>query len=166
LGSLVRASSGALDIYGVVSYSSTTSIEPGRRPIARGLQEEREEDIYHNNPHLPQLLRTEFRALVVGFQDTDKRICHVLAPQPAHIHSFVHWCQALEMGSFTKELDFLPLLASADLPEADELVAAFLRHASSAHPDPEGFLLQAGRKLAALMGQDIQRLTGILRRLK
>ena len=65
LGALVRCSEGS-PIYGVVGQVATTSLDPSRRPIARGRREDTEEAVYRSNPQLERLLRTEFRALVVG----------------------------------------------------------------------------------------------------
>ena len=44
-------------------------------------------------------------------------------------------------------------------------MAAFLRRASECHPDREVFLVDAGRELAVTLGAEVQRLSGILKRL-
>ena len=158
LGSLVRASDGALAIYGVVCEATTASIDPGRRPIARGREASHEEDIYRDNPQLARLLRTSFRALVVGHGEG--RVG--LPPRPARVHSFVSLCQAEEVERLTRSLDFLTLL----LPAGDEVVAACLRAASAAHPDGRAFLVAAGKELAVLLSGEPSRLNAILRRLR
>ena len=58
LGSLVRTG----DIYGVVAHAATKGLEPGRRPIARGRDEESEAAIYQENPQLARLLRSRTRS--------------------------------------------------------------------------------------------------------
>ena len=63
LGSLVKTSDGDIEIYGVVCNAATESIEPNRRPIARGKEEATEEGIYRQNPQLSKLLRTTFDTL-------------------------------------------------------------------------------------------------------
>ena len=65
LGSLVRCGDDEA-IYGIVYEIGTRSIDAGRRPIARGRDEEDEDAIYESNPQLSRLLSTEFRALSVG----------------------------------------------------------------------------------------------------
>ena len=57
------------------------------------------------------------------------------------------------------------VLGQADL---DELLAASLRTAATAHPEGEGgpFLVEAGRELARLLAGDPVRLEGLLRRLR
>lgn len=163
-GSLVRTSDGELDIYGVVSGAATTSIEPGRRPIARGGMEATEADVYRSSPQLAKLLRTDFTALVVGYRQNDAPR-HRLPPRPARIHSFAFACDAEEVALFTRSLDFLNILIDAPAP-AEELVAAALRHAAAAHDDGRGFLVRAGKELAALLGAETNRLNALLRRLR
>lgn len=163
LGSLVKTNL-PLEIYGIVYNATTASIEPGRRPLARG--GECEEDLYHANPQLAKLLRTEFNTLVVGYREGD---CyhHYLPPQPARIHSFVYVCEAEEVKEFSQSLDLLPLLLSAQLPvSTEEVVSAFLRQASRVHPDPHSFLVKAGKELALLLSGEMNRLNTILRRIK
>ena len=65
LGSLVRCGEDEA-IYGIVHEIATRSIDTGRRPIARGRDEDDEGAIYESNPQLSRLLSTEFRALSVG----------------------------------------------------------------------------------------------------
>jgi len=163
-GSLVKAREGEVEIYGVVSRAETTSIEPGRRPIARGREEVEEEDVFRSSPQLARLLRTDFTALVVGHEEGQK-LHHYLPPRPARIHSFVYLCDAEEIEKFSQSLDFLSILVGVGL-QADELIAASLRHAAAAHQAPGDFLTRAGRELAVLLGGETNRLNTILRRIK
>jgi hypothetical protein len=162
LGSLVRTG----DIYGIVCNAATTSLEPGRRPIARGKEEASEEAIYQENPQLLKLLRSEFEAVVVGHKEGD-RLCHYLAPTPAHIHAFVYLCAPEEVRKFSQSLGFLNILVNAHLPvPADELIAAALRQMSQAHEDGQKFLVAAGKELAVLLSGQYDQLKSILGRLK
>lgn len=166
-GSLVKTKEGEIEIYGVVCDAATTSIEPGRHPIARGREEAEGEDIFRSSPQLAKLLRTEFTALVVGHREgkEDEKLNHYLPPRPARIHSFVYVCDAEEVERFSQSLDFLSILVSAG-GQADELIAACLRHAAQAKPDPRGFLVGAGKELAVLLGSEPNRLNTILRRIR
>ena len=162
LGSLVRTG----DIYGIVAQASTTSLEPGRRPIARGKDEASEEAIYESNPQLTKLLRSEFAAVVVGHKDND-RLCQYLPPQPARIHAFVHICDHEEVQKFSRSFSFLNILINTSLPiPADELVAATLRQMSHSQEDARAFLVAAGKELAALLSNQYDQLKSILGRLK
>ncbi|UCD54000.1 MAG: hypothetical protein JSU76_03670, partial [Dehalococcoidia bacterium] len=60
LGSLVKTGDSGVELYGIVYNAATTSLEPGRRPIARGRDETAEEEIYRSSPQLLKLLRSEF----------------------------------------------------------------------------------------------------------
>jgi hypothetical protein len=165
LGSLVKTTV-PRETYGVVCNAATTSIEPGRRPIALGREEESEAEVYRANPQLAKLFRTDFTALVVGYREGESWYQR-LPPQPPPIHSFVYLCDAAEVREFTRSLDFLTLLLSARLTlSPEELMAACLRYASQAHPRPEEFLVRAGRELAQLWSGELQRLSTVLRRLK
>ena len=162
LGSLVRSG----ELYGIVYNAATTSMEPGRRPIARGKDEASEEEIYRSSPQLEKLLRSEFCALVVGHRRED-RVCQYLPPGPARIHSFVHQCSDDEVKDFSQSFDFLNILVNAQLPvPMDELVAASLRQMSHVHEDGNSFLVAAGKELAVLLNGQYHQLRSILGRLK
>ena len=163
LGSLVRTA-GDAPVYGVVYDVSTHSIDPGRRPIAMGEDEETEEGVYQSNPQLAQLLRTEVSVLAVG-HDADGLTWPGLPPSPPRIHAFVYRCSNQEAVHFTSDLGFLPLLLDGGMPAADQVTATFLKTASQAHEDGQAFLLKAGRELASLLSGQMPRLNTILRRL-
>ena len=166
LGSLVKTREESVELYGVVYHAATTSLEPGRRPIARGKDEDSEEAIYQSNPQLTKLLKSEFSALVVGHRENEK-LYHYLPPKPARIHSFVYQCQPDEAREFSQSFDFLNILLNAHLPvSADELIAACLRQMSQVHEDPHAFLVPAGKELAILLSGELNRLKAILGRLR
>jgi hypothetical protein len=166
LGSLVKTRDLPLELYGVVYHAVTTSIEPGRRPIARGRDEESEEAIYQANPQLAKLLRSEFGALIVGHKSGDK-LYHYLPPQPARIHGFVYLCSPEEVREFGQSFDFLNILINARLPvPPDELIAACLRQMSQVHEDRHAFLVATGKELATLLSSDFSQLKAILGRLR
>ena len=166
LGSLVKTRDLPVELYGIVYNAATSSIDPGRRPIARGKDEDSEEAIYHANPQLSQLLRSEFNALVVGHRE-DEKLYHYLPPKPPRVHSFVHLCSADEVNEFSQSLNFLNLLINSRLPvPVDELIAACLRQMSLAHEDRHAFLVGASKELAALLGGQFNQLKAILERIR
>ncbi len=165
LGSLVKTADESVEQYGIVYNATTASIEPGRRPIARGKDETNEEEIYRSSPQLLKLLRSEFSALVVGHRQGDK-IFHYLPPRPARIHSFVYQCQPEEVKDFSQSLDFLNMLINTHLPVSiEEIVAASLRQMSQVYEDRQSFLVAAGKELAVLLGGEFNRLKAILKRI-
>jgi len=166
LGSMVKTRDQSVELYGIVYNAATTSLEPGRRPIARGKDEESEEEIYRSSPQLLKLLKSEFGALVVGHKQGDK-LYHHLPPQPARIHSFVYLCPPEEVKEFGQSFDFLNLLINTRLPvPTEELVAASLRQMSQAHEDPRAFLVAAGKELAILLSGNLNQLKAILGRIR
>lgn len=161
LGCLVRTG----DIYGIVFHASTSSLEPGRKPLARGKDEATEEAVYQSSPQLAKLLRSEFGAVAVGFRYADG-LRYYLPPQPAKIHAFVYLCQPDEIKEFSQSFDFLDILVNAALPiPTEELIAATLRQMSQVQDDPRAFLLVAGKELATLLSNQYDRLKSILGRL-
>jgi len=166
LGSLVKTRDLPVELYGIVYNATTTSIEPGRRPIARGKDEATEEEIYRSSPQLLKLLRSEFSALVVGHRQGDK-LYHYLPPKPARIHSFVYLCPPEEVKEFSQSFDFLNMLINTHLPvSVEEIVAACLRQMSQVYEDRHAFLVAAGKELAILLGGQFNQLKAILGRIK
>ncbi|HEY32723.1 MAG TPA: hypothetical protein G4O10_06420 [Dehalococcoidia bacterium] len=165
LGSLVSVGEASAETFGIIYHATTASVEPGRRPIARGKDETSEEEIYKSSPQLEKLLRSEFGALVVGHSNGET-VYQYLPPKPAHIHSFVYLCPSERVKEFSRSFDFLNLLLNTSLPvSVEELVAATLRQMSRAHEDKQAFLKAAGRELAVLLSSEFNRLRAILGRI-
>lgn len=164
------------DLYAVVAETRTASLEAGGRPIARGHADVVDAAIYRENPDLEHVLRTEFKALLVGFRTAAASpgmegaapgpIYQHLPPLPPPLHYSVYACTPAEAIAFTERLDFLRTLLAAPAGVADELVAACVRAAAAARGDGEAFLLRVGRELAVLLREDYDRLTAVLRRLR
>ena len=166
LGSLVKTRDSGMELYGIVHNATTTSLEPGRRPIARGKDETSEEAVYQTSPQLLKLLRSEFGALVVGHRQDDK-LHHYLPPKPARIHSFVYLCPPEEIKEFSQSFDFLNILLTTRLPvPPEELIAACLRQMSQVYEDRRAFLVAAGKELAILLSGQFNQLKAILERIK
>jgi len=165
LGSLVEVGEPGAEILAVVYHATTSSLEPGRRPIARGREETTEEAVYQASPQLEKLLRSEFSALVVGHA-RGSALRQYLPERPARIHSFVCRCSPERVREFSNALGFLSLLLDTATPvSSEELVAATLRQMSECHEDSRGFLVAAGKELAALLSADSARLRAILGRM-
>ena len=165
LGSLVKTKDASVELYGIVYNAATTSLEPGRRPIARGKDETSEEEIYRSSPQLLKLLKSEFGALVVGHKQD--KLYQYLPPQPARIHGFVYLCPPEEVKEFGQSFDFLNILINAQTPvPTEELVSAALRQMSQAHEDRHTFLVAAGKELALLLSGNLNQLKTILGRIR
>jgi hypothetical protein len=160
----VGSNDDALTVYGVVAEVQTAGIDPGSKAIMRGHGEIRDERIYQENPDLPLVLRTTFRALVVGFGQGE-RLFQFLPPRPPRLHYSVFTCDGRTVQDFTHSgLDFLQALLNAPDVAVDELLAANLRYTAAQYRDSGDFLQLAGRELAQLLRADYARLTGILKR--
>ena len=165
LGSLVKVSDSELNIFGIVCNATTESTDPGRRPIARGKDVANVDEIYREHPQLTMLLRTTVNILVVGHKQGDN-ILHHLPSHPPRVHSFVDLCDQEEVRQFTRSLDFLTTLLDIKGGNGDEVVSACLRLASTVHDDQHSFLVRAGKELALLLNNDLNRLNAILRRIR
>ena len=166
LGGLVKIQDETVTLYGVVCNATTGSLEPGRRPIARGKDAASEEEVYRASPQLSKLLKSEFSVLAVGHRQDDK-LYHYLPPKPARIHGFVYLCSPEEVREFSQSFDFLNILVNTHLPvSADEIIAAVLRQMSATQADPHAFLVAAGKELAVLLSGQFNQLKAILGRLK
>jgi hypothetical protein len=166
-GAFVEVVDEGLSVYGVVAHVQTAGIDPGSRAIMRGHGDVRDERIYQENPDLPLVLRTTFRALVVGFGE-GTRVYQFLPPRPPRLHYSVLTSPPRTIRAFTEMgLDYLQALLNNNASDVavDELLAANLRY-TAAHFSGDGseFLQQAGRELAQLLRADYARLTSILRR--
>jgi hypothetical protein len=152
-------------VYGVVAHVQTAGIDPGSRAIMRGHGDVRDERIYQENPDLPLVLRTTFRALVVGFAEGE-HLHQFLPPRPPRLHYSVFTSAPPTVTGFvTNGLDYLVALLNASEVPVDELLAANLRYTAACYRDRGSeFMNLAGRELAQLLRADYARLTAILRR--
>ncbi|MEJ2047492.1 MAG: hypothetical protein P8X92_05535 [Dehalococcoidia bacterium] len=166
LGSLVKCREAEHEIYAITSNASTSSLESGRHPIARGMAEESEEGVFKTNPQLSQLLKSEFEAVIAGY-GLSGSIRYQLPPKPARIHSFVYRCSSEEINRFSGSFEFLSLIcASYSQVPVEELISACIRQMAEASHEPQEFMLKAGKNLASLFGSDFQKLKTILTRLR
>ena len=159
VGQFIRVE-GNMPVVGIVFNVFTHSIEPNRRPTAYG---KTEQELRMEQPQIFELLRTEFQALVLGYIDGDEPV-HILPPQPARIHSFVHQCTDSQVQAFTRTEDYLRSLLNTVKIPTDELLIAVLRHTLRAHAHSRAYLVRVGKELSRLMGDDYDRLSSVIRR--
>ena len=159
-GAFVKVVSDPITIIGLVFNVFTHSIEPNRRPTAYG---KTEEELRLEQPQIFELLKTEFQAIVLGYQD-DGGVRQLLPPHPARIHSFVYPCLEPDIQAFTSSSDFLRTILNTSRVPADELLIATIRSAYGAHGHQE-YLIQTGKELSRLIRDDYDRLSSIIRRI-
>ena len=112
----------------MVAHVQTGGIDPGSRAIMRGHGDVRDERIYQENPDLPLVLRTTFRALVVGFAEARQHLPVPAAAPAAPALLGRSPARPQRVRSFTSfGLDYLQALLAAPRCPVDELLAANLR---------------------------------------
>lgn len=151
--------------FALVSHAQTGSLAPGRRPTALGI--DTEDEMRAQYPQVFELLTTEFSGLLIGFTDHDGRIRRYLPPRPPRVHTPVRECTVEEVAAITSNLSFLRFVLavgsglSGPVPP-DALVAASLRQAFEARGGEIDFIENAGRTLLPMLGDDYERLKGII----
>ena len=154
-------------ILAVVTYVTTSPIDSVHRARALGLSLE---ELREEQPQIFAMLKTEFKAAIVGFEtpmDVNNngklgQIFQYLPPRPPQIHQSVYHCDADEVVHFTENLDFLrTLLQAKDIP-VESLVAASVREVYRLRQANRDWLVNVGRTLSTLLKDDYDRLRYIL----
>ncbi|MFM2064900.1 MAG: hypothetical protein RLZZ507_4571 [Cyanobacteriota bacterium] len=152
-------------IYAVVYHATTMPIDSVHRARALGLslQTLREEQ-----PQIFAMLRTEFRAAIVGFEQQSQNLSYnqvvyqYLPPRPPQIHQAVYRCQPEAIIRFTEKLDFLRTLLLINGAPVESLAASAIREVYQLRKSDREWLIKAGRHLSVLLKDDYDRLRFIL----
>ncbi|MDQ2831975.1 MAG: hypothetical protein M3Y74_23365 [Chloroflexota bacterium] len=81
---------------------------------------------------------------------------------PPRLHALVCQATPAETTRFNQNLTYLRFVLRANLPLADDFIAAAIRHAYEAGGYDETFLLDAARTVARLLGAEHERVMNIL----
>ena len=154
-------------VYAIVYHASTSPIDSVHRARALGLSLQ---DLKEQQPQIFAMLKTEFRAAIVGFQpysaiaapNNSPLLYQHLPPRPPQLHQAVYQCDPDEIVRFTKKLDFLRTLLQMSAVPVDALVAATIREIYQLRQGDRDWLVQAGRTLGVLLKDDYDRLRAIL----
>lgn len=154
-------------VYAVVYHATTSPIDSVHRARALGLSLQ---DLREQQPQIFAMLKTEFRAAIVGFQapprspsaDDLGQVYQHLPPRPPQIHQAVYRCEPVEVVRFTERFDFLRTLLEVTQAPVDALVAAAIREVYQCRQADRPWLVQAGRSLGILLKDDYDRLQVIL----
>ncbi|MDF5724984.1 MAG: hypothetical protein PUP91_31940 [Rhizonema sp. PD37] len=152
-------------IYAVVYNATTMPIDSVHRAVALGLSLQ---DLREEQPQIFAMLKTEFRAAIVGFLPpsdamlSNNRVYQYLPPRPPQIHQAVHSCEAEAIIQFTEELDFLRTLLSVTGAPGDSLTAAAIRQVYQLRKADRPWLIKVGRAISVLLKDDYDRLRFIL----
>ena len=154
-------------IFAVVSYVTTSPVDSIHRARALGLSLD---ELREQQPQIFAMLKTEFRAAIVGFEmpPTGRntmatgQIYHYLPPRPPQIHQAVFQCDRAEIMDFTDKPDFLRVLLQVTDAPADALIAATVRDIYRLRKGDRAWLVTVGRNLSLLLKDDYDRLRYIL----
>ncbi|MDZ8025142.1 MAG: HAS-barrel domain-containing protein [Nostoc sp. SerVER01] len=152
-------------VYAVVYHATTMPIDSVHRARALGLSLQ---DLREEQPQIFAMLRTEFRAAIVGFElssqnpSYNRRVYQYLPPRPPQIHQAVYRCEPEAIVKFTEELDFLRTLLCINSAPVDALTAAAIRDVYQLRKADREWLIKAGRNLSVLLKDDYDRLRFIL----
>ena len=157
-------------IYAVVYHSTTAPVDSVHRARALGLSLH---ELREQQPQIFAMLRTEFRAAIVGFcpshgisgvdTDADKLTAYqYIPPRPPQVHQAVYACSTEEIVHFSEHLDFLRSLLQINGAPVDSLIAAVIRTTYQYRKGDRSWLVRAGRMLSLLLKDDYDRLRMIL----
>jgi HAS barrel domain len=154
-------------IYAVVYHVTTSPIDSVHRARALGLSLQ---DLREQQPQIFAMLKTEFRAAIVGFLPPPRNgrngsggeVYQYLPPRPPQIHQAVYYCESDEIVQFSHQLDFLRTLLQVTGAPVDGLTAATIREIYQLRKADRAWLVEAGRSLSVLLKDDYDRLRIIL----
>ncbi|MBW4554541.1 MAG: hypothetical protein KME59_01115 [Trichormus sp. ATA11-4-KO1] len=152
-------------IYAVVYHATTMPIDSVHRAVALGLSLP---DLREEQPQIFAMLKTEFRAAIVGFEQPsptlgyNRGVYQYLPPRPPQIHQAVYRCEPEAIIKFSEELDFLRTLLSVNSAPVESLAAAAIREVYQLRKADREWLIKAGRTLSVLLKDDYDRLRFIL----
>jgi len=152
-------------VYAVVYHATTMPIDSIHRARALGLSLQ---DLREQQPQVFAMLKTEFRAAIVGFEQVkdalnfQPTIYQYLPPRPPQIHQAVHVCEPQAIINFSEQLDFLRTLLQVNGAPVEALTAAAIRQIYQLRKADREWLVRAGRTLSVLLKDDYDRLRFIL----
>lgn len=152
-------------IYAVVYSATTMPVDSVHRAVALGLSLQ---DLREEQPQIFAMLKTEFRAAIVGFEQSpdahvsNTRVFQYLPPRPPQVHQAVFRCESEAIIKFTEELDFLRTLLSVNGAPVESLTAAAIREVYQLRKADRQWIIKAGRTLSVLLKDDYDRLRFIL----
>lgn len=152
-------------VYGVVYHATTMPIDSIHRARALGLSLQ---DLRSQQPQIFAMLKTEFRAAIVGFEPnkdalrSNQTLYQYLPPRPPQIHQAVYRCEPQDIITFSEQLDFLRTLLEVNGAPVEALTAAAIREVYQLRKADRDWLVKAGRTLSVLLKDDYDRLKVIL----
>ena len=164
-GSIVKAADEETgnQILAVVYHATTAPIDSVHRARALGmsLDELREEQ-----PQIFAMLKTEFKAAIIGFEDDKGQMYQYLPPRPPQIHQGVYQCSSEEIIRFSEQLEFLRTLLQVQGAPVEALTAATIREIHQLRARDRSWLVTAGRTISLILKDDYDRLRFVLSQIR
>ena len=164
-GSIVKAADeeSGNQIFAVVYHATTAPIDSVHRARALGmsLDELREEQ-----PQIFAMLKTEFKAVIIGFKSPTGQMYQYLPPRPPQIHQGVYQCDIDEVIKFSEQLDFLRTLLQLQGAPVEALTAATIREIHHLRARDRSWLVTAGRTVSMILKDDYDRLRYVLSQMR
>ena len=165
LGEWVSVSIGSeIEVFGVVSFIEMQPYDEGRTAVAL---RKTEDELRRELPQIMALLRTVMQIQMVAHRIRRQPIRQTLPPYPPRIHAPVSFCPVQTVRQIGRPFDFLRVLlaGSEKGPYTDELLVAVLTKLGKANQsDKAQIIVEAGKTLSRMIGDDVERLQSILRR--
>ena len=164
-GSLVKAADeeSGNQVFAVVYHATTAPIDSVHRARALGmsLDELREEQ-----PQIFAMLKTEFKAAIIGYEDPSGQMYQYLPPRPPQIHQGVYQCSESEIIKFSEQLEFLRTLLQVQGAPVEALTAATIREIYNLRARDRSWLVTAGRTVSLILKDDYDRLRYVLSQIR
>jgi hypothetical protein len=156
-------------VFAIVTHVTTSPIDSVHRARALGLSLE---ELREQQPQIFAMLKTEFRAVLVGFETPPQSLngsrpargqfFQYLPPRPPQIHQAVYCCDPNKVVAFSEELDFLRILLQVNGVPMEALTAAAIREIYRLRNSDRDWLVRVGRTLSILLKDDYDCLRYIL----
>jgi hypothetical protein len=145
------------------TFGSIAPIDSVHRARALGmsLDELREEQ-----PQIFAMLKTEFKAAIIGFEDDRGQMYQYLPPRPPQIHQGVYQCSSEEIIRFSEQLEFLRTLLQVQGAPVEALTAATIREIHQLRARDRSWLVTAGRTVSLILKDDYDRLRYVLSQIR
>ena len=131
------------------------------RALGMSLDELREEQ-----PQIFAMLKTEFKAAIIGFEDATGQMYQYLPPRPPQIHQGVYQCDPAEIIKFSEQLEFLRTLLQVQGAPVEALTAATIREIHHLRARDRSWLVTAGRTVSLILKDDYDRLRYVLSQIR
>ena len=112
------------------------------------------------------MLKTEFKAAIIGFEDDKGQMYQYLPPRPPQIHQGVYQCSSEEIIRFSEQLEFLRTLLQVQGAPVEALTAATIREIHQLRARDRSWLVTAGRTVSLILKDDYDRLRYVLSQIR